>query len=156
MADETITGGEFARFRVDLSARLDRQDRAIDEGFRGVHRRQDDANGRTTKNAEGLIRVETHLDTIEAQVMDINEKAKQVEPIASEVKAIHEHGCAKLEEHNHALGLINGDPMDPAGWGRRKKAIVGGGLIAAGATLIPLLQEFVRVVHDVVEHFGVK
>lgn len=155
MPEETITGAEFGRFRADLSARLDRQDRAIDEGFRGVHRRQDEANGRTTKNAEKLIKVESHLDTIQAQVESINAKAERVEPIAAEVSEIRKHGCAQLEHHAAAVAQINGGgATDPAQWDRKKKAMVGGGLIAGGAALIPILQEIVRGVHDIAQHLG--
>jgi hypothetical protein len=140
MADETISGAEFGRFRVDLSARLDRQDRAIDDGFEGVHKRQDDANGRTAKNSAAIIRVE--------------EKIARLEPIEHHVLAIQSHGCAVFEQHRAMMTPAEIIEEDRPKWPRRRQVIAGGGLVAAGAVVWPAIREVAHLFGELLKQLG--
>jgi hypothetical protein len=138
---EMITAGEFGRFREDLSSWQDRLVGQLGDGFKGVHDRLDELNGRTRKNSEGLAEVIV--------------RQEHFEPVVDRIQSIQEHGCAQIDAHRAMLAT--GDVvLGPPAWDSRKKAIVGGGLIAGGAALWPVLQGILGAAHQLLDHFAGK
>jgi hypothetical protein len=139
---DMVTGAEFGRWRSDFAAFQERLETRLNEGFGGLNGRLDELNGRTRKNTEELVAVDTRLD--------------QLEPIGTRVQAIQERGCAQLATHRQLLATDAGEglTLTPARWTKKKQALVGGGLVASGAALLPLLQEILRLFHDLLVHFG--
>ena len=65
------------------------------------------------------------------------------------LQSVKSHGCAKYEAHSQVLS-----DLSVAAWSPKKKAAVGGGMIATGALIWPAVQEGLKAVHALIERFG--
>lgn len=122
MTDEYVTSGEFGRWRADFRESMGRLDQRLDAGFKGVHDRLDDLNGRTRKNSEWIVGVEAKVDHV------------------------LQDGCAQLSAHRR---LLESSPLDEGGaarqhWARDKRTYGGIGL---GGAAVALLYELAQLAH---------
>lgn len=142
---EYITAAEFARWRTDFVAFRAELNAQLRDGFTGTHDRLDEINGRTRKNSEGIVELTTRLDRI-----DEDDGA-----IRQTVTAIQSQGCAQLKHHGAMIQTLqNGGEDVPTAWPRRKQVIVGGGLVAGGAALWPVLTQILNGIHTLLDHFA--
>jgi hypothetical protein len=117
MSDEFITGGEFGRWRQDFQSFQERLDERLDRGFGGLNNRLDELNGRTRKNSEAIVSLDTRVENIRTS------------------------GCQNLKAHQTTLAKI-GPPQQR--WHSDKRLWFGS---AAGASVIALLYEVAQAVH---------
>lgn len=120
MADEYVTSGEFGRWRTDFAAyqtreadHLESMERRIvahiDARVDGIDQRLDELNGRTRKNSEAIIALD------------------------SQVEAIATHGCGQLAVHRQTLAEME-DRRPPLHRDRRAYGSAG-----LGAAVVALL-----------------
>ena len=98
MSDEFITSGEFSRWRSDFQGFQERLDERLDAGFGGLNHRLDDLNGRTRKNAEAIIALDSRVENIRTS------------------------GCSQVKAHRNTLDRI----ASPEKWHKDKRVWVGG------------------------------
>ena len=118
MSEEYITSGEFGRWRGDFQAFQERLEERLNEGFHGINHRLDELNGRTRRNSESIVALD------------------------SRVENIRHSGCARLHYHEKALAL--GATPPTARW-KDKRLWVGGGV---GAAIITTIYEGVRALQQ--------
>lgn len=138
--DDVVTGAEFGRWRSDFQAFQTRLDSQLLDGFRGVHSRLDELNGRTRHNSEAIIVASARLDRIE----DEDNKIEEV------VRSIKDDGCSQLANHAQILKATGGVPAEsilPFNLTSRKVA-VGGGLVGLGTILWPILREIPHLLQN--------
>lgn len=141
MNEDVVSGAEFGRFRNDFLAFQDRLQRQIDTGFGGVHGRLDELNGRTRRNSEAIAVIDTRIGNLETEEGSVS----------AVVTNIRDHGCSQLENHTSVLQAANGGGPLAGYWTPKKKAAVGGGLLATGALIWPALEAIANAVHHALE-----
>lgn len=119
MPDEFVTSGEFGRWRADFQAFQERLDERLDTGFSGLNHRLDDLNGRTRKNSEAIVALD------------------------SRVENIRQSGCSQVRSHRSTLDKL--DAGGTANWHKDKRVWFGG---AGGASLIMALYEVAKAVQS--------
>ena len=129
---------EQADFRQRLESRISGQHAEVIEALVRIETQVRETNGRTRKAESAIEAMNVRLDRVDA---DDNE-------IANTVQAIREGGCSKYGAH---MDLLR---QNVEGWSPRKKAAVGGGLIAGGAVAWPAIQELARAIHALVDWLG--
>ena len=98
MTDEFITSGEFSRWRHDFQEFQGRLDDRLDKGFDGLNHRLDDLNGRTRKNSEAIIALDSRVENIRMS------------------------GCSQLTRHQNTLDIV----AQPEKWHKDKRVWMGG------------------------------
>ena len=86
MPDDFITSGEFSRWRSDFQEFQGRLDERLDKGFDGLNHRLDDLNGRTRKNSEAIIALDSRVENIRTS------------------------GCSQVAAHKKTLDRITPQP----------------------------------------------
>ena len=129
---------EQADFRQGLELRIANQHMEVVAVLSRIEMQVRETNGRTRKAESSIEAMNVRLDRVDA---DDNE-------IANAVQAIREGGCSKYGAHVEILR------QNVEGWSPRKKAAVGGGLIAGGAVAWPAIQELARAIHALVDWLG--
>ena len=117
MSDEFITSGEFSRWRADFQGFQERLDERLDSGFDGMNHRLDELNGRTRRNSEAIIALD------------------------SRVENIRHSGCARLASHQKARAL---GAAAPTSWHKDKRIWFG---VGGGASVIAVLYEAAQALH---------
>ncbi len=117
MSDEFITGGEFGRWRQDFQSFQVRLDERLERGFGGLNDRLDDLNGRTRKNSEAIVALDSRVENIRTS------------------------GCQNLKSHQAALTKL---AVPPQQWHKDKRLWFGS---AAGASAIAAIYEVAQAIH---------
>ncbi len=117
MSDEFITGGEFGRWRQDFQGFQERLDERLDRGFGGLNNRLDELNGRTRKNSEAIVSLDSRAENIRTG------------------------GCSPVKTHQAALAKMT---LPRERWHKDRRLWFGS---AAGASVIALLYEVAQAVH---------
>jgi hypothetical protein len=128
-----VSSEEFAHFRDDIKEMRRALEKQIEVGFGGINARLDSLNGRTRSAEQTIAVVERRLQAIESD-------DRSIEAVVTDIKT---HGCAQLETHETVLREL--------GWSPRRKAVVAGGLMGAGAMFWPAIQKIAEAVHAFVE-----
>jgi hypothetical protein len=129
---------EQADFRQRLESRIAGQHADVISALVRIEAQVLQTNGRTRDAEAAVLGINRRLDRVDE---DDNE-------IANAVQAIREGGCSKYGAHVEILR------QNVEGWSPRKKAAVGGGLIAGGAVAWPAIQELARAIHALVDWLG--
>jgi len=141
-----VTGAEMSRYFIEESAFRERLElrmaetaRALGVGLTKIETHLAVLNGSTMTNTSGIGAIEKRLIRIE----------REYEDLAEMLQSVKSHGCAKYEAHSQVLS-----DLSVAAWSPKKKAAVGGGMIATGALIWPVVQEGLKAVHALIERFG--
>lgn len=110
--DDVITGGEFGRFRADFNARMGEFSDRMDARFDAIDGKFADLNGRTRKQAEAIVALDTQIVQIAAR------------------------GCGRYEEHQQAITLL----AESGGLSRKKQAGIAAGSGAGLVGVIEIIK----------------
>ena len=137
-----VTGAEFGRwveseeaFRARLEARLAETARVLGSGLAAIGTHLAVLNGKTGTNTNGIASLEQRLIRIE----------REYEHVATAVDGIKTHGCTQYQAHRQVLNDLN-----VSTWSPKKKAAVGGGMIATGALMWPALHEIAKAMQALI------
>lgn len=145
-SDTPITEGEFERFIKANDNNFAQVRELITTGFKGVHHRQDIANGRTGKNEQDIATLE--------------ERATRIEDIQSTIERIERDGCASSKACPVKQGQVVVLTPDAAlpkqgsslvNWKDNRVRVAGGiGVLAVIYSGIEVVKSIVGVVASVV------